>query len=98
MTEIRDREGRPYQVERKIIGPKGILLAVMDGERLVARFVYDPNRHAVSEALVYLTTDKRKGIATAIYNLLEAEIGRPLRPSPRLLGDGRLFWAARRVR
>ncbi len=93
-----DRRGQTYRVERRIIGPKGIMIAVMDGPRLVGRFVYDPNRHVVTEALIYAEADKRQGIATAIYNLLEAEVGRPLKPSPRLLGDGKAFWAARRGR
>ncbi len=95
---IQDKRGRQYTLTRRLIGPQGIMLAVMDGEHLVARFVYDPRKHAVSEALVYLEADKRQGLATAVYDLLEAETGRPLRPSPRLLGDGKLFWAARRRR
>lgn len=95
---IQDKRGRQYNLTRRIIGPQGIMLAVMDGERLAARFVYDTRKHTVSEALVYLEADRRQGIATAVYNLLEAEIGLPLRPSPRLLGDGKHFWAARRRR
>lgn len=95
---IQDKRGRRYTVTRRLIGPQGIMLAVMDDARLVARFIYDPRKHAVSEALVYLEADRRQGLATAVYDLLEAETGRPLKPSPRLLGDGKHFWAARRGR
>jgi len=48
--------------------------------------------------LVYREADRRRGIASALYTLVEQDLGRPLRPSRiRSLG-GRAFWASRRQR
>ena len=42
---------------------------------------------------------RRRGVAGALYEAIERDIGRALRPSPRHLSpDARAFWAARRKR
>jgi hypothetical protein len=45
---------------------------------------------------VYRETDRRRGIASALYKLIEEELGRPLRPSRIRSKSGRAFWAGRR--
>jgi ribosomal protein S18 acetylase RimI-like enzyme len=65
---------------------------------MVARAVLHPMRGAVTEILVHRETDRRRGIASALYDLIELDLGRPLRPSRIRSIAGRAFWARRRQR
>jgi hypothetical protein len=49
----------------------------------------------VSDVLVYRREDRRRGIASALYQLIEADLGRPLIPSRIMSVDGKVFWAHR---
>jgi hypothetical protein len=40
---------------------------------------------------------RRRGIASALYRLIEADLGRPLRPSRIWTEADRAFWKARKV-
>ena len=64
----------------------------------VARAVLHPMRGAVTDALVYREADRRRGIASALYDLIEQDLGQPLRPSRIRSTAGRAFWAKRRQR
>jgi hypothetical protein len=50
----------------------------------------------ISDVLVYREADRRRGIASALYRLIEAERSQSLRPSRIRSKAGRAFWAARR--
>ena len=51
------------------------------GEVLVARAVLRFFKCCIDGVLVYRETDRRRGIASALYKLIEEELGQPLRPS-----------------
>src|SRR5262249_5181562 len=48
---------------------------------VVARAVVQVFKGCISDVLVYKEANRRKGIASALYALIEADLGRPLRPS-----------------
>ena len=53
----------------------------------------------ISDVLVYRKEDRRRGIASALYDLIEADLGRPLVPSRiRSTKASRAFWASRNLR
>ena len=75
----------------------GAVYYVNAGHNPVARAVLRVDLGCISDVLVYRREDRRRGIATALYDLIEAELGRPLRPSQvRSNKAGRAFWASRR--
>ena len=61
----------------------------------VARAVLRLDKGWISDMLVYRKTDRRRGIATALCGLIEADLGRPLRPNQMRSKAGRAFWASR---
>ena len=69
---------------------------MLAGDILVARAVLRIDRGCISEVLVYRQADRRRRIATVLYRLIEAELGRPLRPSRIRSKAGQAFWATRR--
>jgi hypothetical protein len=46
--------------------------------------------------LVYRECDRRRGIASALYKLIEEDLGQPLLPKRIRSKTGRAFWASRR--
>jgi len=66
------------------------------GNALVARAVLQVARGCVTEVLVYHQANRRRGIATALYRLIEADLGRPLIPSRIRSRAGSALWASRR--
>jgi hypothetical protein len=50
----------------------------------------------ISDVLVYQEANRRKGIASALYRLIEDELGRPLVPSRVRSRQGKAFWQSRR--
>ena len=97
MRRITDKLGTDYAVDAKLVSGM-IVYTVRSGDEMVARAVFHPMRGAVTDVLVYREADRRRGIASALYTLVEQDLGRPLRPSRiRSLG-GRAFWASRRQR
>lgn len=55
-----------------------------------------PYRHARYVSNVFTDAEhRRRGIASALYDLIESVYGITLRPSHILLADGELFWLAR---
>jgi ribosomal protein S18 acetylase RimI-like enzyme len=95
MRTIVDKRGTEYAVDAKLIAGM-IVYTVHAGDEMVARAVFDPMRGAVTDVLVYRETDRRRGIASSLYDLIEQDIGRPLRPSRIRSYAGRAFWARRR--
>jgi hypothetical protein len=93
---ITDRFGVTYTVTRTPLGAGAVAYYVHAGEVLVARAVLRFFKGCIDDVLVYRSSDRRRGICTALYALVEADIGRPLRPSRIRSKAGRAFWASRR--
>ena len=96
MDSIVDRLGTTYTVTRTSLGPNATVYYVHAGDVPVARAVLRLDKGWISDVLVYRKEDRRRGIATALYALIEAELGRPLRPSRIKSKVGKAFWLARR--
>jgi hypothetical protein len=96
VDEIRDRFGAVYRVTRTPMGDGAVIYHVFSGSVLVARAVLRFFKCCIDDVLVYRETDRRRGIASALYKLIEDELGRPLQPSRIRSKAGRAFWASRR--
>jgi predicted RNA methylase len=101
-ASITDKSGKSYTVVRKF-GTGSVTYTVRDGRSDVASFYVRSapwlNTISVANAGV-IETHQRRGIATAVYNLVEADtaaLGAKLMPQGRssLSTDGRAFWAKR---
>ena len=97
MRRIVDKLGTDYAVDAKLVAGT-IVYTVHASDVMVARAVLHPVRGCVTDALVYREADRRRGIASALYTLIEQDLGRPLRPSRIRSIAGRAFWARRRQR
>jgi len=95
MATITDKFGITYTVGRNAIGAGHIAYYALAGEMPVARAVVNAFKGCISNVLVYKVSDRRRGIASALYRLIEADIGRPLVPSRIRSKAGRAFWASR---
>jgi hypothetical protein len=97
MDEIRDRFGATYAVTRSTLHADGtVIYYAHAGDAAIARAVVEVFKGCISDVLVYKKSYRRKGIASALYCLIEDELGRPLRPSRIRSAAGRRFWASRR--
>jgi hypothetical protein len=96
MVTIADRFGATYTVTSAPLGAGATVYYVHAGELLVARAVLQVYKSCISDVLVYRQADRRRGICSALYAAIEAEIGRPLVPSRIKSKDGKAFWASRR--
>jgi hypothetical protein len=96
MATIADRFGATYTVTSAPLGAGATVYYVHAGELLVARAVLQVYKSCISDVLVYRQADRRRGICSALYAAIEAEIGRPLVPSRIKSKDGKAFWASRR--
>jgi hypothetical protein len=99
-VHIVDRFGTTYAVKRWPLGGGAVVYYVLAlaGNAVIARAVLRVDKGCISDVLVYRQADRRRGIASALYDLVEADIGRPLVPSRIRSKAGRLFWARRAVR
>jgi hypothetical protein len=68
----------------------------LDGNAVVARAVLQIGKGCISDVLVYHKANRHRGIASALYRLIESELGRPLVPSRIRSRAGHAFWASRR--
>jgi len=96
VDSITDRFGITYTVTRTPLGANAVAYYAFAGGFPVARAVLRLDKGWISDVLVYRKTDRRRGIATALCALIEAELGRPLRPNHMRSKAGRAFWASRR--
>jgi len=97
MDTITDRVGVTYTVTRSPLQADGtVIYHVFNGTDLVARAVLRFFKSCIDDVLVYKESNRRRGIASALYKLIEAELGQPLRPSRIRSKSGRAFWASRR--
>lgn len=93
---IFDELGMQYAVARRRLDGRTVVYTVHAGEhlQLVARAVLDVAKGSVSDVLVWPPW-RRRGIATALYRLIEWETGKALQPSRIRSAAGRKFWASR---
>jgi hypothetical protein len=93
--QIADRFGTTYTVKRWPLGDGSMVYYVLAGDDVIARAVLKVVKGCVTEVLVYHQANRRRGIATALYRLIESDIGRPLMPSRFKSRLGLAFWASR---
>jgi hypothetical protein len=96
VDSIIDRFGITYGVRRTPLIANAVVYKVFADNLPVARAVLRVDKGYISDVLVYRKTDRRRGIATALCALIEADLGRPLRPNHMRSKAGRAFWASRR--
>jgi len=96
VDSITDRLGITYTVTRTPLRANAVIYNAFAGDVSVARAVLRVEKGCISDVLVYRKADRRRGIATAMYALIEADLGRPLRPSRIRFRSkvGRAFWAS----
>lgn len=93
MNVITDKTGSFYTVRRKAFDG-GAIYYVHDGAERVARARLLAGKGCISELGVHRDY-QRRGIASALYVLIESELGHPLRPFRIRSKAGRAFWTAR---
>ena len=97
MDTITDRVGTIYMVARSPLQGDGtIIYYAHAGDEAIARAVVEVFKGCINDVLVYKESTRRKGIASALYRLIEEDLGRPLKPSRIRSTAGRKFWASRR--
>jgi len=98
MDTIFDSEGTAYAVAHRRLDGQAVVYTVHAGDHLelVARAVLDVARGCVSEVLVWPGW-RRRGVAAALYRLIECEHGKALHTG-RVRGVvRRAFWASRGI-
>jgi hypothetical protein len=98
LSNIADRFGTIYEVTSQPLGETAeyYVRANIGRDEPVARALVNILRCCVTNVLVYREADRRRDIASALYRLIEADLGRPLRPSRMRSKAGRAFWASRK--
>src|SRR5262249_60221186 len=91
-----DRLVGTHSVSGVQLAAGAVAFYVHAGEVLVARAVLRFFKGCIDEVLVFRQVDRRRGIASALYKLIEDELGQPLRPSRIRSKAGRAFWTSRR--
>jgi hypothetical protein len=93
-VQIVDRFGITYAVKSWPLGEGAVVYYVLafGGNAVVARAALQVAKGCISEVLVYHQADRRRGIASALYRLIEVDVGR----SRIWLRAVRAFWAAGR--
>ena len=62
------------------------------GDEAIARAVVRVFGGCIDDVLVYKESNRRRGIASALYKLIEDELGRSLKTSRIRSREGRAFW------
>ena len=97
MDTITDRVGTTYPVTRSTLQTDGtVIYYAHAGDEAIARAVVRVFKGCIDDVLIYKESNRRRGIATALYKLIEDELGRPLKPTRIRSREGRSFWASRR--
>jgi len=90
--------GITYTVTRAPLGANAAVYHVSAAGGLVARAVLRTTRAASSRSSSTARPIAAVGIASALYHLVEANLGRPLRPNRIRSAAARKFWASRMMR
>ena len=98
MLTITDKHGHTYDVVKTPTGPPGaVCFAVRDGTREVGFAVLSPCGGHIDDVQVFQLADRRKGICTALYKLIERDLPRPLAPGGYAHSyEMKQFWKKRR--
>lgn len=94
-THIADKFGLVYDLRSAGLGPGLTVYHVERAGIPVARAVLNLRRGCIQDIVVYSVDDRRRGIATALYDAIERLHGFRLVPNHRRLADGKAFWRAR---
>ena len=78
------------------MGDGAVIYHMFSASELVARAVLRFFKGCIDDVLVYRETDRWRGIASALYRLIEADLDQPLRPRRIRSKSGRTFSASRR--
>lgn len=92
---ITDKRGRTYNISQAPMGLGMVVYYVTRESVPIARAVLNVARGCISDVVVYDTDERRQGIATALYDAIEAKRGIKLVPNGLKLDAGRAFWRAR---
>jgi hypothetical protein len=89
-VQIVDRFGTTYAVKRWPLSDDATVYYVLSlaGDAVVARAVLQVVRGCVTEVLVYHQANRRRGIESALYRLIEVDLGRPLVSEPDAIPGG----------
>jgi len=93
---ITDKFGIAYAVMRTPLGASAVAYYAHAGDILVARAVLEVFKGCISDVLIYRQVDRRRGIPSALYRMIEAELVQLLKPRRIRSREGRAFWASRR--
>lgn len=94
-TQIVDKFGLTYEVSSVSLG-SGLMVYHVERDGVpVERAVLNTSRGCIKDVVVYSTDDRRRGIATALYDAIERLHGFRLLPNHMRLADGKAFWRSR---
>jgi hypothetical protein len=97
-TLITDKLGVSYGLTSAGLSPGLTVYHVaLDGVP-VARAVLNIRRGCIQDVVVYSVDDRRRGIASALYDAIEEDQRLKLVPNHRRLSDGKAFWRSRQGR
>jgi hypothetical protein len=92
---ITDKHGTTYGVTSASIGVNLTAYHVLRDGVPIARAALNTRKGCIQDVVVYSVYDRRRGIATALYDAIEAAHGFRLVPNHMRLADGKAFWRAR---
>ncbi len=95
---IIDKHGMTYEVSSAEFAPGQVAFHVIKDGLPIARAALNVRRQCVSDVVVYDPSDRRKGLASALYDHIEREMGFTLVPNRLKLANGKAFWSARHAR
>lgn len=93
--QIFDKHGLSYSVTSAPIGNGLTVYHVARDGLPIARAVLNTRKRCIQDVVVYSVDDRRKSIATALYDAIEAEHHIKLEPNRMRLVDGKAFWKSR---
>ena len=67
------------------------------GKKIAYAEIFE-NANYIEDVQIYDEKYRRKGLATYLYDYIERDLRRKLKPSPFLLKDGEKFWENRNKR
>jgi ribosomal protein S18 acetylase RimI-like enzyme len=92
---FQDKGGTTYLVRKQYVEGWYVYYAYDAKGHKIAWVQLEPNQESVQEVHVDESLHRR-GIATALYDLIERDIGQKLKPNQDLSPFGKAFWASRK--
>lgn len=94
---ITDKRGQTYNVMQSHMGGGLVVYYATHDNVPIARAVLNVARCCIQDVVIYDVDDRRQGIATALYDAIEAERRIKLVPNALKLEAGKAFWRSRNV-